>query len=165
METDNRSKTISSPRVLTQDGKEAEIVQGLEIPYQTRTENGYQTAFKQAALTLKVTPRITPDSKVILDVLVSKNDVDRSLRNINGEPAIAKREVKTQAMIEDGGTLVVGGVYQEVFDNSVSKVPLLGDLPVVGNLFKSRGRNHSRNELLFFITPRIMGGESNVMRY
>ncbi|WP_304333925.1 type IV pilus secretin PilQ [Conchiformibius steedae] len=165
METDNRSKTISSPRVLTQDGKEAEIVQGLEIPYQTRTENGYQTAFKQAALTLKVTPRITPDSKVILDVLVSKNDVDRSLRNINGEPAIAKREVKTQAMIEDGGTLVVGGVYQEVFDNTVSKVPLLGDLPVVGNLFKSRGRNHSRNELLFFITPRIMGGESNVMRY
>lgn len=165
METDNRSKTISSPRVLTQDGKEAEIVQGLEIPYQTHTGTGYQTAFKQAALTLKVTPRITPDSKVILDVLVSKNDVDRSLRNINGEPAIAKREVKTQAMIEDGGTLVVGGVYQEVFDHTVSKVPVLGDLPVVGNLFKSRGRNHSRNELLFFITPRIMGGESNVMRY
>lgn len=165
METENRSKTISSPRVLTQDGKEAEITQGLEIPYQTRSDGEVQTAFKQAALSLKVTPRITPDSQVIMDVSVSKNDVDRSLRNIDGEPAIATREVKTQAMVEDGGTLIVGGVYQEVFDNSVSKVPLLGDLPVVGNLFKSRQRNHTRNELLFFITPRIMGGESNVMRY
>lgn len=166
LETDNRTKTISSPRVLTQDGKKAEITQGVEIPYQTRDgDGGYQVQFKQAALKLSVTPRITPDSKVILDVLVSKDDVDRSNTNIDGALSIAKREVKTQAMIEDGGTLVVGGVYQETFGNIVNKVPVLGDLPVVGNLFKSRKRNHSRNELLFFITPRIMGGESNMMRY
>ena len=114
---------------------------------------------------MKVTPRITPDSKVILDIAINKDDVDPAYTNLDGEPAISTKQVKTQAMIEDGGTLIVGGIYQESFSNVVNKVPVLGDLPVVGNLFKSRARDHSRNELLFFITPRIMGGESNVMRY
>lgn len=166
MEEQNRSKVISNPRVLTQDRKEAEIRQGVQIPYQTKDKDGKtETSFKDAVLSLKVTPRITPDSKIILDVIINKDDADYTYSNLDGEPSISTKQVKTQAMIEDGGTLIVGGVYQENISNRVNKVPLLGDLPVVGNLFKSRDRDHRRNELLFFITPRIMGGESSVMRY
>lgn len=166
LETENRTKVISNPRVLTQDRKEAEIKQGFQIPYQTRDGSGaYKTDFKDAVLSLKVTPRITPDSKVILDITINKDDIASNYTNIDGEPALSTKQVKTQAMIEDGGTLVVGGVYQETFANTVRKVPVLGDLPVLGNLFKSRGRKHERNELLFFITPRIMGGETSVLRY
>ena len=100
-----------------------------------------------------------------MDITINKDDIAGSYTNIDGEPSISTKQVKTQAMIEDGGTLVVGGVYQETFANTVKKVPVLGDLPVLGNLFKSRGRKHERNELLFFITPRIMGGETSVLRY
>lgn len=166
MEQDNRAKTISSPRVLTQDRKAAEIKQGFQIPYQTRDANGaYTTAFKDAVLSLKVTPNITPERQILLDVVINKDDVSGSYVNLDGEPAISTKQVTTQAMVEDGGTLVVGGVYQETMSNNVRKVPLLGDLPVLGNLFKSRARKSERNEVLFFITPRIMGAESNVMRY
>lgn len=166
METENRSKTISTPRVLTQDRKEALIEQGFEIPYTKDDGDGKRsTSFKKAVMSLKVLPQITPDNKVILDIEIHKDYPDNSIRNVVGEPGIATQQVKTQAMIEDGGTLIVGGVYQEVMSNTVSKVPLLGDLPVLGNLFKSRGREQKRNELLFFITPRIMGGETSVLRY
>lgn len=166
METDNRAKTISSPRVLTQDRKQAEIKQGFQIPYQTRGDDGaYTTAFKDAVLSLKVTPHITPERQILLDVEINKDDISGSYTNLDGEPAISTKQVKTQAMVEDGGTLVVGGVYQETMSNKVTKVPLLGDLPVLGNLFKSRARDSERNEVLFFITPRIMGAENNVMRY
>ncbi|WP_277073928.1 type IV pilus secretin PilQ [Simonsiella muelleri] len=166
MEEENRSKTISSPRVLTQDRKEAEIRQGTQIPYQTRDADGsYTTAFKDAVLSMKVTPRITPDNNIILDVTINKDNVDNTRINADGEPAISVKQVKTQAMVENGGTLVVGGVYQEQISNNISKVPLLGDVPVLGNLFKSKSRNHQRSEVLFFITPRIIEGQSNVMRY
>lgn len=166
MERDNRAKTISSPRVLTQDRKEAEIKQGLQIPYQTRGDDGaYTTSFKDAVLSLKVTPNITPERQILLDIEIKKDDADYSSRNLDGEPAIATKQVTTQAMVEDGGTLVVGGIYQETLNQNLNKVPLLGDLPVLGNLFKSRSRSSSRNEVLFFITPRIMGAENNVMRY
>lgn len=166
MEGDNRSKTISTPRVLTQDRKEAEIRQGYQIPYQSRDGDGaINTEFKDAVMSLKVTPRITPDSKVILDISINKDDADWSRVNADGEPGIKTKQVKTQAMIEDGGTLIVGGIYQEILSNNLQKVPFLGDIPVLGNLFKSRSRKTERNELLFFITPRIMGGESSVLRY
>ena len=166
MEEENRSKTISSPRVLTQDRKEDEIRQGTQIPYQTRDADGsYTTAFKDAVLSMKVTPRITPDNNIILDVTINKDNVDNTRVNADGEPAISVKQVKTQAMVENGGTLVVGGVYQEQISNNISKVPLLCDVPVLGNLFKSKSRNHQRSEVLFFITPRIIEGQSNVMRY
>lgn len=166
MEMENRSKTISTPRVLTQDRKEAIIEQGFQIPYTTRDEDGTtETEFKSAVMSLKVIPQITPDNKIILDVEIKKEAPDYTRVNIEGEPGIETKSVKTQAMIEDGGTLVVGGIYQEVFSNRVYKVPVLGDMPVLGNLFKSRSRSQERNELLFFITPRIMGGESSVLRY
>ena len=165
-ETEGRSKTISTPRVLTQDRQEAEIKQGYQVPYTTRDSDGSTTtSFKDAVMSLKVLPRITPDNKIIMDVTINKDTPDNTYQSSEGEPSIRTQSVKTQAMIEDGGTLVVGGVYQEVIQNNVKKVPVLGDLPVLGNLFKSRSRNNSRNELLFFITPRIMGSETSVMRY
>ena len=116
-------------------------------------------------MSLKVLPRITPDNKIIMDVTINKDTPDNTYQSSEGEPSIRTQSVKTQAMIEDGGTLVVGGIYQEQMSNNISKVPFLGDIPVLGNLFKSRSRSHTRNELLFFITPRIMGGESTVLRY
>ena len=165
-EAEGRSKTISTPRVLTQDRQEAEIKQGYQVPYTTRDSDGSTTtSFKDAVMSLKVLPRITPDNKIIMDVTINKDTPDNTYQSSEGEPSIRTQSVKTQAMIEDGGTLVVGGVYQEVIQNNVKKVPMLGDLPVLGNLFKTRSRNNSRNELLFFITPRIMGSESSVMRY
>ena len=165
-ETEGRSKTISTPRVLTQDRQEAEIKQGYQVPYTTRDSDGSTTtSFKDAVMSLKVLPRITPDNKIIMDVTINKDTPDNTYQSSEGEPSIRTQSVKTQAMIEDGGTLVVGGVYQEVIQNNVKKVPVLGDLPVLGNLFKTRSRNNSRNELLFFITPRIMGGETSVLRY
>ncbi len=165
-EKENRSKTISTPRVLTQDRKKATIKQGTQIPYQTRdSDGGYTTDFKDAVLQLDVTPRITPDNNIILDIQINKDDVATNQTNADGEPAIAVKQVTTQAMVENGGTLVVGGIYQETISNNVSKVPVLGDVPVLGNLFKSRSRGHDRNEVLFFITPRIIEGQSSVMRY
>ena len=165
-EAEGRSKTISTPRVLTQDRQEAEIKQGYQVPYTTRDSDGSTTtSFKDAVMSLKVLPRITPDNKIIMDVTINKDTPDNTYQSSEGEPSIRTQSVKTQAMIEDGGTLVVGGVYQEVIQNNVKKVPMLGDLPVLGNLFKTRSRNNSRNELLFFITPRIMGSETSVMRY
>ena len=165
-EAEGRSKTISTPRVLTQDRQEAEIKQGYQVPYTTRdSEGSTTTSFKDAVMSLKVLPRITPDNKIIMDVTINKDTPDNTYQSSEGEPSIRTQSVKTQAMIEDGGTLVVGGVYQEVIQNNVKKVPMLGDLPVLGNLFKTRSRNNSRNELLFFITPRIMGSETSVMRY
>jgi type IV pilus secretin pilQ len=165
-EAEGRSKTISTPRVLTQDRQEAEIKQGYQVPYTTRDSDGSTTtSFKDAVMSLKVLPRITPDNKIIMDVTINKDTPDNTYQSSEGEPSIRTQSVKTKAMIEDGGTLVVGGVYQEVIQNNVKKVPMLGDLPVLGNLFKTRSRNNSRNELLFFITPRIMGSETSVMRY
>ena len=165
-EAEGRSKTISTPRVLTQDRQEAEIKQGYQVPYTTRDSDGSTTtSFKDAVMSLKVLPRITPDNKIIMDVTINIDTPDNTYQSSEGEPSIRTQSVKTQAMIEDGGTLVVGGVYQEVIQNNVKKVPMLGDLPVLGNLFKTRSRNNSRNELLFFITPRIMGSETSVMRY
>ena len=165
-EAEGRSKTISTPRVLTQDRQEAEIKQGYQVPYTTRDSDGSTTtSFKDAVMSLKVLPRITPDNKIIMDVTVNKDTPTNAFQSSEGEPSIRTQSVRTQAMIEDGGTLVVGGVYQEVIENNVKKVPMLGDLPVLGNLFKTRSRSNSRNELLFFITPRIMGSETSVMRY
>lgn len=164
-EQDNRTKTISTPRVLTQDRQEAEIKQGYQVPYTTRQDNTVTTSFKDAVLSLKATPRITPDNKIILDIAIQKDAPSDRYQSAQGEPGLETKSLKTQAMIEDGGTLIVGGIYVEEASNTIKKVPLLGDLPVVGNLFKARSRSDSRSELLFFITPRIMGSETSVLRY
>ena len=165
MQEQNRGKIISSPRVLTQDRKEATIKAGREIPYQEASSSGAtSTSFKEAVLGLTVTPQITPDGNVIMDIKLNKDSVDENC-SVLGTPCISTKELVTRAMVEDGGTIILGGIYEE--DNSTAqyKVPLLGDIPFVGNLFRGTKRNNEKNELLIFITPRIMGSEGNVLRY
>jgi len=165
MQEQNRGKIISSPRVLTQDRKEATIKAGREIPYQEAASSGAtSTSFKEAVLGLTVTPQITPDGHVIMDIKLNKDSVDQGC-SVLGTPCISTKELNTRAMVEDGGTIILGGIYEEDNSNSQYKVPLLGDIPVVGNLFRGTKRNNSKNELLIFITPRIMGSEGNVLRY
>ena len=164
MQEENRGKIISSPRVLTQDRKEAIIESGKEVPYQEASSSGAtSTSFKKAVLGLAVTPQITPDGNVIMDVVVKKDSVDLTCSAY--APCINTKNLNTRAMVEDGGTLILGGIYEEDNSNLDRKVPLLGDIPVLGNLFKYQKRNQSRNELLIFITPRIMGNTGSNLRY
>lgn len=170
-QTQGKTKIISSPRVLTQDRKEAKIESGFEVPYQeSAASGGTSTSFKDAILGLKVLPQITPDGNIIMTLDV-QNDrpigcsaVDASIGN-SSDICMQKRNVVTQAMIENGGTLIIGGIYNENNENSISKVPLLGDIPVIGNFFKYRKNSHQRNELLVFITPRIIGSSNSTLKY
>lgn len=165
MQEQNRGKIISSPRVLTQDRKEATIKSGREIPYQEASSSGAtSTSFKEAVLGLTVTPQITPDGNVIMDIKLNKDSVDPDC-SVLGTPCLQTKELNTRAMVEDGGTIILGGIYEEDNSNTQYKVPLLGDIPGVGALFRGTKRNNERNELLIFITPRIMGSEGNVLRY
>lgn len=160
----NKVKIVSSPRVLTQDRREAVIESGTEIPYQEASSSGAtSTSFKKAVLGLTVTPNITPDGQVIMDIKVNKDSVDKSCGA--SEPCISTQRLDTKAMVEDGGTLILGGIFQETNSDKTTKVPLLGDIPVVGNLFKSRERENSKNELLIFITPRIVDNIGSTLRY
>lgn len=163
MQQDNKVKIVSSPRVLTQDRKEAVIQSGTQVPYRNVTKDGeVSTSFKDAVLGLKVTPQITPDGNIIMDVQINKDAVDASCSN--DQPCISTNNLSTQVMVENGGTLVLGGIFEEENSDNVNKVPLLGDIPVLGHLFKSNSKQQSRKELLIFITPKIMNTGS-VLRY
>ncbi len=155
LETDNQGKVISSPRVLTMDKKMANIAQGVKIPYTTpgtaTTPAG--TAFIDATLSLTVTPQITPDDHVIMDVMVTK---DSPQATAVGAPSIDTNKVTTQALVENGGTIVIGGVYQQDASTAVTKVPLLGDIPLLGYLFRNKVSLDNKSELLIFITPKII---------
>ncbi|MGF6147545.1 Type IV pilus biogenesis and competence protein pilQ precursor [Kingella potus] len=160
----NRAKVISSPRVLTQDRKEAVIESGTEVPYQEASSSGAtSTSFKKAVLGMTVTPQITPDGQVIMDIKVNKDSVNRNCGA--SEPCIDTKRLDTRAMVENGGTLILGGIYEEENSEGINKVPLLGDIPVVGNLFKHRSRTNSKKELLIFITPRIVDNVGSTLRY
>lgn len=166
MQEQSRGKIISNPRVLTQDRKEAMIESGSEIPYEEATSSGATSiTFKKAVLGLTVTPNITPDGQVIMTVKINKDSPTDCISGGVTTKCITTKQLQTQAMVEDGGTLIVGGIYEEENGNTVSKVPLLGDIPVVGNLFKSRTRKERRRELLIFITPRIMDNVGSNLRY
>jgi type IV pilus assembly protein PilQ len=155
LEADGKGKILSSPRVVTADQLKATIEQGTELPYQTATSSGATSlAFRKANLKLEVTPQITPDGNVILDVDVNKDSVNTSLGN--GILAIDTKHVKTQVLIENGGTVVIGGIYVQTDSDATTKVPLLGDIPVLGNLFKNTVRNNNKTELLIFLSPRII---------
>jgi type IV pilus assembly protein PilQ len=154
LEADGKGKIISSPRVVTADKTVAVIEQGIELPYQVATSSGATSiTFKKANLRLEVTPQITPDGNVVLDVDVSKDSKGDDTR---AGFAINTQHVKTNVMVENGGTVVLGGIYQQSETNNVTKVPLLGDLPLVGYLFKSTARENNKTELLVFITPKIV---------
>jgi type IV pilus assembly protein PilQ len=154
LEADSRGKIVSSPRLITADQVKAIIEQGVEFPYQTTAPNGGTTiAFKKASLKLEVTPQITPEGGIILDVEVNKDSPGEILL---GARAINTKRVQTQVLIESGGTVVIGGIFESNENEAETKVPYLGDVPMIGNLFKSRNRTNNRSELLVFITPKVI---------
>ena len=154
LEADGRGKIVSSPRVITADQVKASIEQGTEIPYQEASSSGATSvSFKKAVLKLEVTPQITPEGSIILDLDVSKDS--RGAETLSG-PAIDTKHIQTQALIENGGTVVIGGIFTMEETNTTNKVPLLGDLPGVGNLFKNRTKQTEKKELLVFISPKIV---------
>ena len=147
-------RTISNPKVFTLDNQLATITQGQEIPYQTTTDGTTTTAFKEAALRLEVTPSIVGDGNILLSMKVNRDYADAS--SSSDEPPINKMEINTKLLIADGDIVVIGGVKKEEQANATSKVPVLGDLPVVGNLFKGQGKTDDLRELLIFISPKIL---------
>ena len=154
LEADQRGKVISSPRVLTADQRKATIEQGTELPFQQATSSGATAVqFRKASLKLEVTPHITPDGNVIMTVAVNRDAIGQLTP---AGYAIDTRSVRTEVLVENGGTVVIGGIYEQVERNTENKVPLLGDVPVIGNAFKNTTRRNDRNELLVFLTPRIV---------
>lgn len=154
-EAEGRVKTVASPRLITSDQKQASIEQGVQIPYQQATSSGATSVtFKSATLKLSVTPQITPEGNVILDVDVNKDSLAQS-SSAAGQ-GINTKHIATQVLVENGGTVVIGGIYEQSIDDSISKVPVLGDLPLIGRLFRSTSKVASRNETMVFITPRIV---------
>lgn len=159
LEADGRGKIISSPRVVTADKIKAVIEQGTEIPYQQATSSGATSvAFRKAVLKLEVTPQITPEGAIFLDVKVNKDS--RGVETTAG-PAIDTKNVQTQVLVENGGTVVLGGIYEQQDRTTVTKIPFFGDLPVVGNLFKNTASINDRTELIIFITPRVISERVN----
>ena len=154
LQADGKGKIISSPRVITADKIEATIEQGTEIPYQQATSSGATSvSFRKATLSLKVKPQITPDDNVIMSLRVNKDSVGQ---NTLSGPAIDTKQVVTEVLVENGGTVVIGGIYTQDERSTTTKVPVLGDLPYVGFLFKNNQRVDDRRELLIFISPKIL---------
>ncbi|MDH5175273.1 MAG: type IV pilus secretin PilQ [Gammaproteobacteria bacterium] len=156
---EGRGEVVSAPRVITANGKEAVIEQGQEIPYQESASSGATTTqFKKAVLALKVTPQITPDDRIILDLTVSKDSVGQNVASATGGfvPSIDTREITTQVLVNDGQTVVLGGILETERRDTVNKVPFLGDVPGLGFFFRSKGRTDNKDELLIFVTPKIL---------
>ena len=162
MQEEGRGEVISNPRVVTSNQREAVIKQGREIGYVTTQLSGgtvTQTVnFKEIVLELKVTPTITDDGRVFLNLAVKKDELEDFIDTASGSvPLISKREVNTAVLVDDGNTVVIGGVYEFTDRSQASKVPFLADLPILGNLFKKKGRSKGKAELLIFVTPKVMG--------
>lgn len=157
LQADGKGKIISNPRVLTANQMEATIESGTEIPYLQATSSGAASvAFKKAVLSLKVKPQITPDDNIMMDIKVNKDSALPASAATGNIPPISTKQISTQVLVENGGTVVIGGIYQQTQNDSVTKVPLLGDIPVLGYLFRSKGIQDDKSELLIFVTPRIM---------
>jgi type IV pilus assembly protein PilQ len=154
LEADGKGKVVSSPRVITADQVKALIEQGEELPYQAATVSGNNAIqFRKANLKLEVTPQITPEGNVMLDVDVTKDSVGRVTA---AGFAINTKHVRTQVLVENGGTVVIGGIYEQIDREDITKVPFLGDVPYLGNLFKTKTRSSNKSELLIFITPKVV---------
>lgn len=155
MEKENKGEIIASPRITTANQKEAYIEQGVEIPYQEAASSGATaTQFKKAVLSLTVTPHITPDNKIILDLVVTQDTV--SDVQSGQAPAIDTQRIGTQVLVNNGETIVLGGIYQQSIISTISKVPVLGDIPYFGWLFRNTNQFNEKKELLIFVTPRIV---------
>jgi len=160
LEAGGFGEIVSQPKILTADKTQASIKSGVEIPYQAVTTSSdtaggvVQTQFKEAVLKLQVTPQITPDNRVIMDILVQQDSVGSF--SVNAEPAINITEITTQALVGNGQTLVLGGIFQSEELSDIEEVPILGDIPLLGNLFKKQMRAKDKREILIFITPKII---------
>ncbi|WP_079230046.1 type IV pilus secretin PilQ [Pseudomonas putida] len=160
MEKSGNGEIISQPKVVTADKETARILKGTEVPYQeTSTSGATSVAFREASLSLEVTPQITPDGKVIMTVKVTKDEPD-FVNALNDVPPIRKNEVNAKVSVADGETIVIGGVYSTTQNNVVDKVPFFGDLPYVGRLFRRDALQEKKSELLVFLTPRIMSDQA-----
>ncbi|MDP2323815.1 MAG: type IV pilus secretin PilQ [Gammaproteobacteria bacterium] len=165
LQAEGRGEVVSSPRVITANQKEASIRQGVEIPYQEAASSGATTTqFKEAVLSLTVTPQITPDDRIILDLEVTKDSVGANVQSANGGsvPSIDTRAIKTQVLVNNGQTVVLGGIYETEESEDYTKVPFLGDIPGVGSFFRSTRKVSNKSELLIFVTPKILREGSNI---
>lgn len=157
LQAEGEGEIISNPRVVTSNQREAIISQGTEFPYQEASAAGNtNTEFKEAVLQLKVTPQITPDDHIIMDIAVNKDALNTTATNNNGEPAIDTQKVESQVLVNDGETIVIGGIYEQTKVNNVVRTPFFGDLPYVGMLFRNRSGTNEKKELLVFVTPKIV---------
>ncbi|EGG98780.1 Type IV pilus biogenesis protein PilQ [gamma proteobacterium IMCC2047] len=154
LESDGVSEVVSQPKLITADGQTARIESGVEIPYQEASSSGATSvSFKDAVLALEVTPQITPDDRIIMDLKVNKDSVGEIFLGI---PSVDTREIQTQVLVENGETVVLGGVYERETIENISKTPFLGDIPVLGELFKRKTKEDDKTELLIFITPKLI---------
>ena len=157
LEADGGGEVISQPKIVTSDKQKATIKNGTEIPYQEASSSGAtSTSFKEAVLSLEVTPQITPDGRVIMDIKVTNDSVKSTGGDASSVPSIDKNEVQTKVLVNDGETLVIGGIFNNIQTQGKSKVPLLGDLPGVGKLFSRTTKSNIKKEVLIFITPKII---------
>jgi len=155
-QAEGKSETVSSPKVITADQQEAIIEQGQEIPYQEASSSGATSvAFKKAVLSLKVTPQITPDDRIVMDLIVNKDSPDFG-NLVQGVPPINTQNVETQVLVDNGETVVLGGVYEQTKTKSIDRVPFFGDLPLVGGLFRNKTETNDKSELLIFVTPKLL---------
>ena len=154
LQAENKGDIVSTPRVVTADKKKATIEQGVEIPYLEASSSGATSvSFKKAVLSLEVTPQVTPDEHVIMDLKVNQDTVGSLY---SGVPSINTREVKTQVLVDNGQTVVLGGVHEEINAHDSTKVPVLSELPYLGKLFQNNVKSNEKRELLIFVTPKIM---------
>ncbi|HYA88015.1 MAG TPA: type IV pilus secretin PilQ, partial [Nitrospirota bacterium] len=160
LETTGEGKIISSPRVSALDNKEAKIEQGVSIPFSTTSAGGTQIQFIDAKLSLTVTPHATPDNKIYMKIQATKNAPDTSLLGASGQPSIDKAEATTELLLSDGETAVIGGILITNKNVAYIKVPFLGDLPLIGWLFRSKTDTDTKQELLIFVTPRLVKQEA-----
>lgn len=163
MQAEGRGEVISSPRVITANQNEAVIKQGVQIPYQEASSSGATSvSFQEAVLSLTVTPQITPDDRIVMDLAVTNDQVGGQV--VAGVPTIDTREVTTRVLIDNGDTVVLGGIYEETQNQQVDRVPFFGDLPIVGKLFQHRLQERDKSELLVFVTPKIIKSASATNR-
>ncbi len=161
LQAEGNGELISSPRIITANQKTATIKQGVEIPYQEASSSGATTvSFKEAVLSLEVTPQITPDNRIIMDLKINKDSPDYD-RSVGGVPPVKTNEIVTQVLVKNGDTVVLGGVYEQTKTHRSNKVPMFGDLPLLGFLFRDKTDIDKKSELLIFVTPKILKDEMN----
>ncbi|MCF8095191.1 MAG: type IV pilus secretin PilQ, partial [Desulfobacteraceae bacterium] len=160
LEEQNDVKIISSPKIVTLDNKKAKITQGYEYPYQTVEDDEVNIEFKNIDLTLEVTPHVTPDKRIALQIYVTKNDIAEQTAEA---PALSTNEAETELLVEDGSTIVIGGIKKNTITERVSGFPVLKDIPMIGWVFKRKSNEREKSELLIFMTPRIVRLEQRGM--